>query len=228
MELATGREDLAPGADAAVTIGLVGAVGAATTGLTDWHKTDGKARKVGIVHGMLNLTATALYATSLVLRKRKQREAAIAAGLLGYAVSSAAAYLGGNLVYEQKVGTDHAERDSLPDSFVAVLPEEDLHEGQPVRVEANGKKVVLVRQSGRVYALAETCSHLGGPLAEGKLGDGTITCPWHGSTFCLEDGSIVNGPATYPQPCYDVRIRNGRIEVRAATSPAQITASAST
>lgn len=226
MELATGRDDLAPGADAAVAIGLVGAVGSATTGLTDWHKTDGKARKVGLVHGMLNLTATALYTTSLVLRRRKQREAAIVTGLLGFAVSSAAAYLGGNLVYEQKIGTDHTDRDSLLDSFVSVLPEEDLHEGQPVRVEAEGRKVVLVRQGGRIFALAETCAHLGGPLAEGRLGDGTITCPWHGSTFRLEDGSIVDGPSTYPQPCYDVRVRNGRIEVRAATSRAQITSAA--
>jgi len=214
MELATGRKDLAPGADAAVAIGLAGAVGAAVTGLTDWHDTDGKAKKVGIVHGMMNLTATGFYTASLVLRKRKHREAGIVCGLLGYAISSAAAWLGGNLVYEQKIGTDHAERESLPDSFVSTLPEEELHEGEPVRVEAGGRKVLLVRQGGRIYALADTCSHLGGPLAEGKLGDGTITCPWHGSTFRLEDGSIARGPATYPQPCFETRVRNGRIEVR--------------
>ena len=75
--------------------------------------------------------------------------------------------------------------------------------------------MVLVRQHGRVCALAEHCSHLGGPLSEGTLKDGSIVCPWHGSEFALETGQVINGPATYPQPCFDVRERDGVVEVRA-------------
>jgi nitrite reductase/ring-hydroxylating ferredoxin subunit len=71
-----------------------------------------------------------------------------------------------------------------------------------------------VRQGGQVRALANRCTHRGGPLNEGEVGDGTITCPLHGSTFSLEDGSVVNGPAAYPQPVYDVRSREGMLEVR--------------
>jgi len=66
------------------------------------------------------------------------------------------------------------------------------------------------------YALAERCSHLGGPLADGMLEDGCIQCPWHGSRFALEDGRPIDGPASIPQPCFETRVRNGRIEVRAA------------
>jgi hypothetical protein len=62
-------------ADTAVELGLVGAVGAALTGLTDWQATDGPARRVGIVHGLLNTTAAALYALSLAERRSKNRDA---------------------------------------------------------------------------------------------------------------------------------------------------------
>ena len=73
----------------------------------------GNENSFGIVHGMLNLTATGLYAASLVLRKRDKRQAGIASGLMGYAISSVSAYLGGMLVYEQRVGVQRGGRDSL-------------------------------------------------------------------------------------------------------------------
>lgn len=73
---ASGRKELRRAADAAVAVGLVGALGAATTGLTDWHNTDGGDRRVGVAHGLLNVSATLLYATSWMLRQRGQRETA--------------------------------------------------------------------------------------------------------------------------------------------------------
>ena len=82
------------------------------------------------------------------------------------------------------------------------------------RVEVDGARIVLARRFGQIYALAEVCSHAGGPLAEGKFDDCSITCPWHGSRFSIEDGSVLDGPATHPQPCFDVRVRQGQIEVR--------------
>jgi len=71
-----------------------------------------------------------------------------------------------------------------------------------------------VRRGKHIFALAETCSHLGGPLAEGKLSGNTVQCPWHGSRFALEDGRVLDGPAVHPQPCLEARTRNGKIEVR--------------
>jgi nitrite reductase/ring-hydroxylating ferredoxin subunit len=74
--------------------------------------------------------------------------------------------------------------------------------------------LLFVRQNGRVCALAHSCAHLGGPLSEGTLKDGSVVCPWHGSEFALDDGHVMNGPATQNQPCLDVRERDGRIEVK--------------
>ena len=74
---------------------------------------------------------------------------------------------------------------------------------------------LIVRQRQRVCALAHSCSHLGGPLSEGTLKDGSVVCPWHGAEFALDDGHVLNGPATQPQPCFEVRERAGQIELKA-------------
>jgi nitrite reductase/ring-hydroxylating ferredoxin subunit len=82
------------------------------------------------------------------------------------------------------------------------------------RVECQGTPVLLARQGGRVFALAETSSRLGGPLSEGTLGPDSVRRPWHGSCFGLDDGRVLDGPAVHPQPRLEVRTRDGRIEVR--------------
>jgi nitrite reductase/ring-hydroxylating ferredoxin subunit len=129
-------------------------------------------------------------------------------------LATSAAYLGGSLVYRKRVGVDRAPRPEAWSDFVPVLPESDLAEGAPRAVDARGVRVVLVRQGGQVYALANECAHLGGPLAEGCLEGAAVRCPWHGSLFALEDGRVLEGPSTYPQTCFDVRSRGGQIEVR--------------
>jgi nitrite reductase/ring-hydroxylating ferredoxin subunit/uncharacterized membrane protein len=214
MESISGRRELGAGADAAIAVGLVGAAGAAVTGLTDWSETDGRARKVGLLHGLLNVGATTLYATSLVLRRKNKRSAGIGFAMLGYAVSSAAAYLGGHLVFSEQIGVNHAAAQEMPKEFVPVMADAELQEGEMKRVDAGGVPVLLVRREGDVCALAHTCSHLGGPLSEGKLEGDVVQCPWHGSRFNVRDGSVVDGPATFPQPCFETRVREGQIEVR--------------
>jgi nitrite reductase/ring-hydroxylating ferredoxin subunit/uncharacterized membrane protein len=214
MESISGRRELGAGADAAIAVGLVGAAGAAVTGLTDWSETDGRARKVGMLHGLMNAGATVLYTTSLILRRKKKRNAGIGFAMLGYAVSSASAYLGGHLVFGEQIGVNHAAAQEMPKEFVPVLPDAELQEGEMKRVDAAGVPVLLVRLEGAVCALAHTCSHLGGPLSEGKLEGDVVQCPWHGSRFNVKDGSVVYGPATFPQPCFEARVREGQIEVR--------------
>lgn len=208
-------------ADTALTIGLVGAVGAAVTGLTDWQHTDGEPRRVGLAHALLNTAATALCVTSLVLRRRGARGGGRTTALLGFGVSMAAAYLGGHLVYRQRIGVDHSQRPEGPREFVPVLAASELREGQPRRVDVDGVGVLVVRRGSRVFAIGERCSHLGGPLAEGRLEGDSVRCPWHGSRFALADGSVLDGPATFPQPCFEVRIRNAQAELRPALPPGQ-------
>jgi nitrite reductase/ring-hydroxylating ferredoxin subunit len=77
--------------------------------------------------------------------------------------------------------------------------------------------VLVVREPGDlVHVLADRCSHLSGPLSEGKLtDDGCVECPWHGSLFRLADGENLRGPATAPQPVFDSRVTaEGQVEVR--------------
>ena len=214
MESISGRKELGAGADAAIAIGLVGAAGAALTGLTDWSETNGRARKVGLLHGLLNVGATVLYSTSLVLRRKQKRNAGMGFAMLGFAVSSASAYMGGHLVFGEQIGVNHAAAQEMPKEFVPVLSDAELREGEMKRADAGGVPVLLVRCEGEVCALAHTCSHLGGPLSEGKLEGDVVQCPWHGSRFNVRDGSVVDGPATFPQPRFETRVREGQIEVR--------------
>ena len=122
------------------------------------------------------------------------------------------------MVYEQRVGVDHTAGQSFPDDFVPVLAESELPEGGLRSVEYRGISILLAKRDDRIYALAETCSHLGGPLSEGQFIDSSVKCPWHGSRFALEDGRVLDGPAVHPQPCLEARVRNGQIEVAKAAA----------
>jgi nitrite reductase/ring-hydroxylating ferredoxin subunit/uncharacterized membrane protein len=213
LESVTGNDDLGVAADACIAVGLAGAVGAAVTGLTDWQAVDPPARRVGVVHAILNVAGVTLF-TAALLRRNRSRTARKTLAALGWLSSLAAAHLGGDLVYQYNIGADHSRGEALPKEFVAVLADSDLPEGKPTRAEHNGASILLVRRGNRIVAINEICSHLGGPLSEGKLEGNTIECPWHGSIFSLEDGSVLNGPTVHPEPCLEARVRNGQIEVR--------------
>ncbi|MDQ2775260.1 MAG: Rieske 2Fe-2S domain-containing protein [Acidobacteriota bacterium] len=214
IELMNNDRQFAVAAEASIGIGLVGAAGAALTGVTDWQDADAPARRLGMIHGLLNVGATALFAASLILRKKKSRTSGRIFAAAGYAVMTYAAHLGGKMVYGYRVGVDRTDGEVFPQDFVPVMPEAGLAEAKPTRAEHDGVPILLVRRGSQIFALAETCSHFSGPLSEGKLVGDSIVCPWHASRFALEDGRVLDGPAVHPQPCLDVRVRNGQIEIR--------------
>jgi nitrite reductase/ring-hydroxylating ferredoxin subunit len=82
-------------------------------------------------------------------------------------------------------------------------------------VDVDGVAILVARRGGRVHALSNTCVHRGGSLADGELTGDCVKCPLHGSVYRLEDGSVEQGPAAYPQPALEARVRDGAIEVRA-------------
>jgi nitrite reductase/ring-hydroxylating ferredoxin subunit/uncharacterized membrane protein len=216
LELVRDDESV-PNADFVIAVGLLGAAGAAVTGLADWSQTSGRARKVGVTHGILNVAATTLYGLSLLSRRRSRRRG-IGLAMMAYPLAMSAAWLGGHLVYGEQVGVDHtatADQGS-PEDFVDVLADHELAEGEPKKVMAGPVAVLLVRRNGTIRALTNTCTHAGGPLDEGTLEGDTIRCPWHGSRFCLDDGRVEEAPATFPARTFEVRVRDGRIEVRSA------------
>jgi nitrite reductase/ring-hydroxylating ferredoxin subunit/uncharacterized membrane protein len=207
-------------ADGAIALGIGGAVAAALAGLTDWQHVDGAPRRTGLAHAALNTTALGFYTASLLLRRRGARGAGRVLAGTGFGVLAVAAYLGGRLVYRHRIGVDHAQREG-PEGFTRVLLEAELGEGQVRRADVDGVRVVLVRRHGRIHALGELCSHLGGPLAEGEVREDSVVCPWHGSRFALQDGRVLDGPATMPQPCFETRVRDGHVEVRRAPEAAR-------
>lgn len=92
-------------ADATVIVGLVGAAGSAITGMNDWSEIrQPAARRIGLVHGLLNVAATGLFVASSIARSRSSRGTGRALAALGYLLVSASAHLGGNLIYEHGIG----------------------------------------------------------------------------------------------------------------------------
>lgn len=202
-------------ADLVIGVGIVSALPTAVTGLNDWSDTYGPDSRVGLVHASANTTALGLYVASLLARRAGNRERGKALGWLGLGAVLVGGYLGGHLSYSRGVNVNHTAFEHRPQEWTAVMADSELGEGQLRQARAGDASVLLVRDGGQVHALASTCSHLGGPLPEGQLADGCVTCPWHGSTFRLADGSVVRGPASAPQPVYETRVRDGQVEVRA-------------
>lgn len=207
-------EGIARGADLTLLLGLAGATGAAVTGLTDWSDLEGTDRRVGLMHGLLNGSIILLYLTSWILRLTGRRRTAIAFSTTGYVTSLLSAYLGGELSFAKGIGVNHVAWEGGSDDFVPVMDVQDLEEGKLTRVDVSGIPAVLLKDGKSMYAIAATCSHQAGPLDEGTVKDGIVTCPWHGSGFCMADGSVMNGPAVYAQPTFALRVRNGKIELR--------------
>ena len=208
------RPGLRRAADASLALGLAGAAGSAVTGLTDWSSTDARPRRVGVAHALLNTGATVLFAASLLSRRGGRRRTGRGLAAAGLLLAGAAGWLGGELVSHEQIGVDHSSGREMPERFTAVCDEADLPPDTLKRVRFKDTPLLLVRRGSRIHALAETCAHLGGPLAEGKLQGDCVVCPWHASTFELESGAVVEGPSAFPQPRLETRVRDGKIQVR--------------
>jgi nitrite reductase/ring-hydroxylating ferredoxin subunit len=218
LDLLGGRDSEAA-SERLVAFGLAAALPTAVTGLTDWAdttKSDSGVRRIGLVHAAANTAALGLFSASLAARRRGRHGRGKVLGLAGMGALTVGGHLGGHLSYSKGVGVDQTTFERRAAEWKVALADAALGEGEAKSVDVEGTAVLVTRQAGRVFALSDRCSHRGGPLHRGDVANGCVTCPWHGSTFRLEDGSVVRGPSAYPQPVFDVRIRDGSIEVRAA------------
>ncbi len=223
IDLATDSRAMKNAADASIAVGVVGGIGAAVTGLSDWRYLSGGSRRMGVAHGLLNTIALLLSIASLVLRATGRRRAGRLAFMTGYSLSGMAAHIGGELSYHYALRVDrNVFQGAGPDEFVPVLDEEELPQNGMRRVSTNGAEVLLSRSSsGEVCAISSICGHFGGPLDEGDREGDTVVCPWHKSRFELCSGEAIDGPAVFPQPRYETRVRDGKIEVKAAEENVQ-------
>jgi nitrite reductase/ring-hydroxylating ferredoxin subunit len=167
------------------------------------------------VHLASNTVALALQMRSWSARRRGHHVEGALFGLGAIGALTVAGYLGGHLVYVQRVGVDAEVKLVGDDGWHPACRTDDIvHDNQPFGATVEGARVVLVRRGGYVYALAATCTHAGGPLDEGEVHGNVLVCPWHHSEFCLDTGEVERGPATTPEPVYETRLRAGMIEVR--------------
>jgi nitrite reductase/ring-hydroxylating ferredoxin subunit len=207
------------GADTALAIGIVSSLPTAAAGMADWHDLNGKQRRTGLVHALLNSGALVCFVASLIARGKGSRALGVGLSTTGLTLATGSAYLGGELVYTEGTQVDRNAWAPEVEEWQVAARVDDLIPGQlgHGEVEVDGEKLplVLLKRGSTVLALSNTCAHMGGPLNEGTLdGEQCVVCPWHGSTFDMETGGVVHGPSAYPQPSYETRQRNGNIEVR--------------
>lgn len=197
-----------------IGIGLLAAAPTAATGLSDWLDSHGAEQRVGMAHALANYAAIGLYGVSYLARRGGGSGRLFS--LAGMAAMGVAGYLGGHLAYAQGVGVDTTAFESFPTDWADVAATAEVSE-TPMAGDAAGTPILLARVDGRITAIADRCTHRGAPLHEGTVADGCITCPWHDSRFSLRTGAVVQGPATRPQPLFEVREVGDRVEVRRST-----------
>lgn len=205
------------GAFVCVIVGLLAALGAVATGLTDWGDTYGSERRIGLNHAIYNALAFVLYLISFILRLTAGPGDTVVAAILGFLGLISvlyAGYLGGEMVFIKGTGVNHTAWEAAGEDYEVVMPVADVQENKLYRVLVSGVPVVLLRQGEQFSAISATCAHAGGPLDEGELVGDVVECPWHGSRFCMRDGRVLTGPATVNAPRYDVRVENGQLALK--------------
>ncbi|MBB4699040.1 Rieske 2Fe-2S domain-containing protein [Sphaerisporangium siamense] len=206
---------------AVLATGIAGAIPTAAAGITDWSVLHLGQQRVGFVHALVNLTALGLYSGSLLARLAGNHRAGRALAFAGLGAAGVGGYLGGHLAYRMAAGPTHAETTThlVPLGWHDLCRLWDLPDGRPVPRRLGYIQLFVLRHGAQVKVLADRCSHLAGPLHQGRLklenNEACVVCPWHGSTFRLEDGAVVHGPATSPQPSFEVNVRgDGLVQVR--------------
>ncbi len=102
--------------------------------------------------------------------------------------------------------------------FVPVADEGDIADGLCQDFKLEGGSVLVCNAGGNLYAIADVCTHDGGPLGEADLFDCEVECPRHGARFDIRTGKATL-PAIRPVATYAVRVRDGKVEVQYAPPP---------
>ena len=217
--------DLFPGTERAsrtlIAAGLASSLPATATGLADWSALHRHQQRVGLVHAVSGACAATLFSASLIARVGGFGRAGKVLSAGGLTAATIGSYLGGHLALRLGAGASHAE----PIGHLAGIGWQELcrvyelPDGRPVRRQLGYLSLFVLRRGPEVSVLSDHCAHLGGPLHQGRAVRGEdgdcVTCPWHGSTFRVDDGSVVHGPATTRQPSFRCRVTDaGMVEVQ--------------
>ncbi|HEX4019130.1 MAG TPA: Rieske 2Fe-2S domain-containing protein [Frankiaceae bacterium] len=196
-----------------IGLGVLAAIPTAAAGGSDWVDTSGAERRVGLVHAIGAWVSIGLYASSWRAR-RPGGDGGKLLAMAGAATLGATGYLGGHLTYVYGVGVDTTAFQAGPQEWTEIGLGADVIEGSLSQFHVGEVALVVTRRDGRLYALADRCSHRGGPLSGGNIEGECVVCPWHASAFSVGDGSVRRGPASIPQPSYEVREHGESLQVR--------------
>lgn len=208
------------GAHALVNLGLLASLPVVVTGLADWSEQHERQQRVGAAHAAVNGAGALMFAASSLARALGRQGWGRAFALAGMGAVGVGGTLGGHLTYYRSGGVNQADHllDLMPEGWhdlgpLDVFPEDDTGQG-----DADGVPVVVARTNGSVRALLGTCPHLGAPLGEGELVEDCVRCPWHGSEFRLDGGTVVHGPATASLEPLETSVVDGHLMVRLRSS----------
>jgi nitrite reductase/ring-hydroxylating ferredoxin subunit len=206
-----------------ITLGVAAYAPTALAGINDWADTetvDDGIRRAGFVHAGTNLVALSLYSISLRARSRGATRSGVLFGALGAGVLAGGGYLGGHLSLTKGVGPNQTVFDPGSGDWIVAADASQLPDGRPTRVVVDDTPVLLLRRDEHIFAIHDRCSHRGCSLTEGDIEGDEVVCACHGSRFSLRDGALQRGPATTPQPAFQVRLREDqRIEIRRLSDP---------
>ncbi len=119
----------------------------------------------------------------------------------------------------ERSGAATANRSPDDQGFVAVAKVSEIAEDRAITVELSGERVAVFRYNGKISAISNVCRHQNGPLGEGKIVDGCITCPWHGWQYRPEDGA---SPPPFDEsvPTFRVRLLGDQVLAHPTPLPA--------
>jgi nitrite reductase/ring-hydroxylating ferredoxin subunit len=176
------------------------------------------------VPAVANTAALGLYIGSLVARGKGRGTLGRVLSYAGLGVVGGSAAIGGHMSYSQAAGVSHAATAAraLTTGWIDLGPLDDLPEGRPALRTGTGPSVAVplaaVRRGARVDVFIGACSHLSGPLEEGRVqevrGAQCLVCPLHGSAYDLDSGEPRRGPAANAQEKLEVRVEAGRVMAR--------------
>jgi sulfoxide reductase heme-binding subunit YedZ len=128
---------------------------------------------------------------------------------------------GGRRADSRAAGTEIRDPNSEieADGFVGACAVADIPENRARIVSLSGERVAIFKYDGKISAVSNVCQHQNGPLGEGKIVYGCITCPWHGYQYQPQTGASPP-PFVEKIPTFNVRVRNGRVFVHPRPNPA--------
>jgi nitrite reductase/ring-hydroxylating ferredoxin subunit/uncharacterized membrane protein len=204
--------------------GVATAVVAAVPGFIDYLYSvppESTGKKRATRHMLTNLSAVAAMAIACVVRTVSDAQfAVISLEGIGTALLLYGSSMGGVLVTRNQISVDHRYAHAgkwkeaaidAPSGVIAVAAGDELKPNQMKLLHIGNRRIVLARTEDRYIAFDDRCTHRGGSLADGAMICGTVQCPWHGSQFDAQTGSVKAGPAKGRIRTYSVEMNNGRV-----------------